>query len=224
MKTDEPITKAILDNNAEREGRAAGLPDKPQGYDYRRGNLENLDSKLHPSPPLDRCTSQFTTQYGIPCRHELLERYKDGKLVLKKEDFHPYWWLERSLADEDEYLRYQEFDQVEQLRGRPRHSQAFASDPRAPRSTAPISTQTSVTETAPSRTTRLLPPICRQLSEWEGVDLGQEDLAERPTNSQSQSRLASNRGGRGKRGRKMGPLDPTRDVARGVTVPGDEFY
>jgi hypothetical protein len=50
MKTDEPITKAILDNNAERQGKEAGLPDKPQGYDYRRGNLENLDSKLHPPP------------------------------------------------------------------------------------------------------------------------------------------------------------------------------
>ena len=48
IKTDEPITKAILDNNAEREGKAAGLPDKPQSYDYRRGNLESLDSELRP--------------------------------------------------------------------------------------------------------------------------------------------------------------------------------
>jgi hypothetical protein len=50
IKTDEPITKAILDNNAEREGKAAGLPDRPQTYDYRRGNLETLDSKLCPPP------------------------------------------------------------------------------------------------------------------------------------------------------------------------------
>jgi hypothetical protein len=48
MKTDEPITKAIHDNHADREGKAAGLPDRLQSYDYRRGNLETMDSKLHP--------------------------------------------------------------------------------------------------------------------------------------------------------------------------------
>ena len=46
---DEPITKAILDHNAEQEGKGAGLPDRPQSYYYRRGNLETLDSKLHPT-------------------------------------------------------------------------------------------------------------------------------------------------------------------------------
>jgi hypothetical protein len=48
IKTGEPISKATHDNNAEREGKGAGLLDRAQSYDYRRGNLEILDSKLRP--------------------------------------------------------------------------------------------------------------------------------------------------------------------------------
>lgn len=48
--------------------------------------------------------------------------------------------MERSLLDEDKYLRFYEFDRVSALRGRPRGSTAFTPDPRTARSTAPFST------------------------------------------------------------------------------------
>ena len=41
-------------------------------------------------PPLSPCTGIFTMQFGIPCRHELLQRHKTETLVLQKADFHPY--------------------------------------------------------------------------------------------------------------------------------------
>jgi hypothetical protein len=37
-----------------------------------------------------QCTHSFTTQFGIPCRHQLLERHRAGELRLVKEDFHPF--------------------------------------------------------------------------------------------------------------------------------------
>ena len=79
---------------------------------------------------------------GIPCRHELLRRYRaDKAFTLEKADFHPFQWLVRNLAADDEYLRMQEFDRVQALRGRPRGSDAFASDPNMPQLTAPHPTQ-----------------------------------------------------------------------------------
>jgi hypothetical protein len=56
-----------------------------------RHMLGTLPSRGRPQPPpLAPCTGQFTAQFGLPCRHELLGRYNDGGLVLQKQDFHPY--------------------------------------------------------------------------------------------------------------------------------------
>ncbi|TPX11403.1 uncharacterized protein E0L32_007822 [Thyridium curvatum] len=49
LKINSPITKAILDNNVKNQGMEAGLPDRPQSYDYRRGNLELLDTHYRTS-------------------------------------------------------------------------------------------------------------------------------------------------------------------------------
>jgi hypothetical protein len=108
--------------------------------------------QLNPPDPTP-CTSRFTTQYGIPCSHTLL-LFHNNKRALTKADFHPFWWLDRSLADEDAYLRIQEPDRVEVLRGRPRNSAPFVSDLQAPLSTAPelATAVTTITVTATATT------------------------------------------------------------------------
>jgi hypothetical protein len=45
IKSDEPLTAHMFDNNSAQLGKAAGLPGRFQSYAYRRGNLEILDSK-----------------------------------------------------------------------------------------------------------------------------------------------------------------------------------
>lgn len=70
------------------------------------------------------------------------------------------------MADEDHYLHYQEFDRVENLRGRPRNTAPFAPEPLAPRSTAPFTTQ---------RESGLAPSIRRVPSQWEDMDLSLDD-------------------------------------------------
>ena len=50
-----------------------------------------VPSITEPNPsPLTPYTNQFTTQFGIPCRHELLRRHQAKDLVLQKADFHLY--------------------------------------------------------------------------------------------------------------------------------------
>lgn len=57
----------------------------------RRHMMGALPSATDPDrPSLAPCTGRFTTQLGIPCRHELLRRHQAKDLVLRKEDFHPY--------------------------------------------------------------------------------------------------------------------------------------
>ena len=48
-KSDKPLTARSFNNNSDALGKAAGLPDALHSYDYRRGNLEVLDS-ASPSP------------------------------------------------------------------------------------------------------------------------------------------------------------------------------
>ncbi|KAK0717513.1 hypothetical protein B0T26DRAFT_775970, partial [Lasiosphaeria miniovina] len=181
----------------------------------------------NPTPePLSPCTGQFKAHYGIPCSHNL-ERYMDGRvrlepgqegnLVLKK-----LWiWLERSMLSKDRYLRYNEFNRIERLRGRPRGSDALALDPRAPRSTAPIST--ALSRQAPRQPLRHPPhPLLQRPhrlaglrasilpftvnTQWEGVRLEQEDNRDQEnprddTPAQAQ-RTVNNLTGRGSRDRK----------------------
>ena len=44
-KSDDPLTSHMFDNNSDKLGTAAGLPDRLRQYDYRWGNLETVDSK-----------------------------------------------------------------------------------------------------------------------------------------------------------------------------------
>jgi hypothetical protein len=128
------------------------------------------------------------------------------------------------MLGEDEYLRYQEFDRVQALRGRPCGSNALAPDPNAPRSSAPISTAPSSTapsstapsstapsSSTPSSTSGLMPSIRRVPSQWEGVDLPGKDardaaeqlqLQEEGTQQNTRGRGGTRaRGGWGRRGR-----------------------
>lgn len=116
------------------------------------------------------------------------------------------------MADEDQYLRYHEFDRVESLRGRPRHTGPFAPDPSAPRSTAPLATPSSTISTL--RESGLAPSIRRAPSQWEGEDLTNDDdeFAEAPSqlstivvaSGSSENSRGRGRGGRGGRGRDKG--------------------
>jgi hypothetical protein len=119
----------------------------------------------------------------------------------------------------------QEFDRVQALRGRPRGSDAFASDPNAPQLTAPHPTQVvpatqpvPASQATPSRgrgrgrprgsrgTTRgagLAASIRREPSQFEREDLTEvESRRPRTINGLGSVRVASRgaRGGRGSRG------------------------
>jgi len=181
--------------------------------------LGAIPTRKRPNPPpLDDCTSQFTAQFSIPCSHELLRRHEANELRLRKEDFHPYWWLERSLVDENQYLRYQEFDRTENLRGRPRNTDVFAPQPTAPRSTAPLSTM---------RESGLAPSIRRHPSQWEGIRLTSDGEEPQTTTSQqddvviaSTAPPASQPPGRG-RGGRGGRGSRSRAGRRGGTTRAD---
>jgi len=61
-KSDEPLTAEAFDNNSDTLGKEAGLPDKLYSYDYRRGNLEVLDST---SPFPTRARKRLTRRQRI---------------------------------------------------------------------------------------------------------------------------------------------------------------
>ena len=93
-----------------------------QANDYYIGRLQRRDL-----PP---CTRGFRRQYGLPCRHEILERL-DAVTPLKVEDCDRHWWI--SLADENpDLLRHlQEPDpDVVPPRGRPKNGPVTSQDNR----------------------------------------------------------------------------------------------
>ncbi|CAP67728.1 uncharacterized protein PODANS_1_16160, partial [Podospora anserina S mat+] len=143
----------------------------------------------NPEPDeIPACTGRFTANKGLPCLH-LIHQVQKNNQVLELKDFHPFWWLERSLVDEDRYLQYQDFDRVTVLRCRPRGSDAFAPDATAPRSTVPLGLQVQPTPTPsppciqrtnpqlPS-TTDLRQSLRRTASQWEAADLEGDDAAD----------------------------------------------
>ncbi|KAM7214780.1 hypothetical protein V8F06_009852 [Rhypophila decipiens] len=83
-------------------------------------------------------------------------------------------WLDESLVEKSSYLKMKEFD-VASLRGRPRGSKFFKSDPKAPRIAThqPIPTQQQ--RRNPDGTQ---PSIRRDPSGFEGVNLQAEDLVD----------------------------------------------
>src|SRR5512142_2216553 len=75
--------------------------------------------------PLPPCTQRFRRQWGLPCAHELIALRKAKTLVLKKEDFHRFWWLDRNLAEEYPHLLIKD-PRVVHGKGRPRGEGPFA--------------------------------------------------------------------------------------------------
>ena len=55
-----------------------------QAVDYHNGSLPRAD--------LPVCTRKFRGQYGLPCRHEILERL-DAVAPLGIEDCDHHWWI-----------------------------------------------------------------------------------------------------------------------------------
>lgn len=74
---------------------------------------------------LSPCTGRFRQQYGMPCSHDLF-RILDTNKAVKKSDFHRFWWLDRSLDEEDPFLRIEEPLEVTSSRGRPRGGGPFS--------------------------------------------------------------------------------------------------
>jgi MULE transposase domain len=73
---------------------------------------------------LSPCTGRFRRQYSMPCSHDLFRILSEGGTV-KKADWHRFWWLDRSLDDEDPFLDIEEPLEVTGSRGRPRGSGPF---------------------------------------------------------------------------------------------------
>ncbi|KAK0727562.1 hypothetical protein B0T26DRAFT_694981 [Lasiosphaeria miniovina] len=74
-----------------------------------------------PGRPLPPCTEQFSSQYGLPCAHMLLERFEedheDGVLV-NPIDCDRTWHLKKHRDAENRYLRLQQPDKAV-AKGRP---------------------------------------------------------------------------------------------------------
>ena len=115
------------------------------------------------------------------------------------------------MLDEDHYLRYQEFDRVANLRGRPRGSTAFAAQPTAPQLAAPLdrgsqlvipATQQPASSQPAARgrgrgrargsrggrrsrgaSSGLTPSIRREPSQWEGVEFDGDNARDPETAS-----------------------------------------
>ena len=84
-----------------------------QASDYHKGIL--------PRQKLPACTRSFRKQYGLPCRHEILERL-DAVAPLRIEDCDRHWWIRSTDTDSELLRRFQEPDpNVVPPRGRPRN-------------------------------------------------------------------------------------------------------
>ena len=70
-------------------------------YPTRLGNRGKSQDEI---PIFQSSGSQFTRQYGITDYEGRHRRHAEtqGKVVVSKFDFDPYWWLDRGL-DEDDY-------------------------------------------------------------------------------------------------------------------------
>jgi hypothetical protein len=120
----------------------------------RRLAVSSQPNRLLPAGRiLQPCTSTFSRQWGIPCAHQLLPKLARNEVIVK-EDFHRFWWLERSLDNELSILQIKEPEVVKVLKGRPRGTGPFAAPTTKPASRPagpPPSTAPAVlqTETPP---------------------------------------------------------------------------
>ena len=124
--------------------------------------------------PLGLCTGGFSIQWGIPCAHQLVSKLINNGVLIKT-DFHPFWWLDRNLAEEIPVLRFKEPDVVRVLKGRPRGNGPFAGSTSILHSdlslpfTAPAALMVSATPSA-SNQRPVKPSARRNRSLWESED------------------------------------------------------
>ena len=125
--------------------------------------------------PLGLCTGRFSIQWGIPCAHQLVSKLINNGVLIKT-DFHPFWWLDRNLAEEIPVLRFKEPDVVRVLKGRPRGNGPFAGSTSilnsdlSLASTAPAALMVSATPSA-SNQRPVKPSAHRTRSLWESEDI-----------------------------------------------------
>ncbi|KAK4148344.1 hypothetical protein C8A00DRAFT_39134, partial [Chaetomidium leptoderma] len=115
--------------------------------------------------------------------HKAIDKLVDNE-ALTRDDFHEFWWLERSLLEEFPILNVKDPATVKG-KGRPRGSGPFTGQetkaPEAPPSTAPAVLQTSTPPVPASGTNPRLtkPSVRRNRSRWEesGIDELEEEAA-----------------------------------------------
>ena len=56
-------------------------------------------------PPIKPCTQSVMRQYALPCSHRIKALLDAQGGILKKENFHPRWWLVVPLDETDPLLR-----------------------------------------------------------------------------------------------------------------------
>ena len=80
------------------------LPDSPRNKGKSQDEI----------PIFQSSGSQYTRQNGIINYEGLHRRHAEtqGKVVVTKFDFDPYWWLDRGLDEDDYYLRIKEPEKV----------------------------------------------------------------------------------------------------------------
>ena len=165
-------------------------------YQMMRSDVHNTSGRCNDLKP---CTKSLEKQYGLPCAHVLLQRYgnlRDGNRVLvNATDCSRFWWLERSLDEEEPHLQIQDPYVNPHQRGRPRGGGVFATpnDSNAPSRAVPPSRVPESQATSSS--------IRRHLSQWEmvgdledeyaGVNLLPSGPTEARITTQHQSMLGS---------------------------------
>jgi hypothetical protein len=105
---------------------------------YALGKLWEQRQRLSNPDPLPRCTGTFTKTMGLPCAHQMQDRFRDnGTLLLA--DIHAHWYLLPLAPAAAEPLILE--PAVAKPRGRPAADQEFRRRPlnRATRAREPIS-------------------------------------------------------------------------------------
>src|SRR6266566_8327206 len=106
--------------------------------------------------PLQRYTDRFQIQYGIPYNHDIFQRL-ERREVIKKADFHCFWWLNQSLDKGDTFLRIEKPHEVV------RANRHIVENPFISR---PDPTTSGYQRHRPTQ-----PNLKRQLSTWELADV-----------------------------------------------------
>ncbi len=87
---------------------------------YRKA-LPHIPTPSQPVKPelLPRCTKQWSTQFGLPCAHQIIQLLAPPLEPLTKDLCHRFWWLARDLTVENHYFLIKDPKKVTALKGRP---------------------------------------------------------------------------------------------------------